>query len=85
MEGMVNDMYGITRKSVKKVVSEMKSGESIYINAISLTPSAISQIRTLIKFGTLIPDKDEASKMYNDVDSVMNGSVILPQMTYIKA
>lgn len=71
-------------RTLKKVVREMKKGETLYINAISCSFNMIGQLREYIKDGVLAPDEEEVKKSYNDVESVMNGTVIFPQMTYIK-
>lgn len=78
-------MYNVNNiKTLKKVVKEMKKGETLYINAISLSINAIEQLREYIKLNVLLPDKSEVENLYNDIESVMNGKTILPQMTYIK-
>ncbi len=71
-------------KALRKVVHEMKKGEKLYINAIGLTVNAIEQLRDYIKENVLLPDKNEVEQSYNDVESVMSGKVIFPQMIYIK-
>ena len=71
-------------RALKKVVREMKKGEKFYINAICLTVNAIEQLREYIKANVILPDESEVEKSYDDVESVMCGKVIFPQMTYIK-
>lgn len=69
---------------VANVIKKMKCGETIYINAISLSCNEITTLRTLIINGGIIPIESEVRKAYKDVESVMCGEVILPQMTYQK-
>ena len=71
-------------KTLKKTVREMKKGEKLYVNSICLTVNAIEQLRQYIKEGVLFPDKDEAEQIYSDIQAVMSGKTILPQMTYIR-
>lgn len=71
-------------RTLKKVVKEMKQGEKLYINTISLTVNTIEQLRTYIKENVLLPDKTEVEQLYNDIPAVISGKTILPQMTYIK-
>lgn len=71
-------------KTLKKVVKEMKRGEKLYVNSICLTVNAIEQLRQYIKENVLMPDKTEAEKIYKDIQAVMSGKTILPQMTYIR-
>lgn len=71
-------------RTLKKAVGEMKKGEKLYISAIGLTVNAIEQLREYVKGNVLMPERSEAEKAYNDAESIMNGKVILPQMTYIK-
>lgn len=71
-------------RTLKKVVKEMKQGEKLYINSICLTVNAIEQLRQYIKENVLLPDKSEAEQIYSDIQAVMSGKTILPQMTYIR-
>ena len=78
-------MYNVNNiRTLKKVVREMKKGEKLYVNAIGLSINAIEQLREYIKENVLLPDREEVERVYNDVETVMNGTVIFPQMTYIK-
>lgn len=62
----------------------MKQGEKLYIDSIGLTINAIEQLRQYIKENVLLPDKSEAEQISSDVQAVMSGNTILPQMIYIK-
>ena len=76
---------GISIRTLKKTVRELKSGESIYINSIGLSINSIEALRTMVMGGVLIPDSIEAEKVYKRPEDIMNGKVIFPQMTYVKA
>lgn len=69
---------------LKKAVKGMSKGEKLYINAISLTTDEIGQLRKYIKEKVLMPDESEAGKIYRNIQAVMSGETILPQMTYIR-
>lgn len=67
-----------------KAIKTLKVNEEIYINAINLTPSAFKNLKKLIQNGILTPKEKEVKTLYKDIESVMKGKTILPQMTYIK-
>lgn len=69
---------------LNKAVMELDKGEKIYINAIGLSLGAVDKLRNYIKKGVLLPYRPEVERAYKDVESVMNGNVIFPQMVYIK-
>lgn len=71
-------------RALKKVVREMNQGEKLYINSIGFTINAIEQLREYVKDNVLLPDKSEAEQIYSDIQAVMSGKTILPQMTYIR-
>ncbi len=71
-------------RTLRKVVKEMKKDETLYINAICLTTNAIEQLRNYIKENILLPDESEVEQLYSDIQAVMSGKTILPQMTYIR-
>lgn len=71
-------------RALKKNISSLKKGETIYINSIGLTINAIEYLRECIQEKVLLPYREEVEKSYKDVESVMNGKVIFPQMTYIR-
>lgn len=75
----------VQKNTLLKSVKELKSGEHIYINAISLSNNAIDALRTMIQAGVLVPPKTTVEVMYSDVKAVMDGVTILPQLTYTKA
>lgn len=78
-------MYNVNNiRTLRKVVKEMKQGEKLYINSICLTINAIEQLRQYIKENVLLPDKSETEQIYSDIQAVMSGKTILPQMTYIR-
>ena len=65
-------------------VMEMESGQIFYLNAINVSVAVVEKLREFIDIGTVEPIREEAEKYYKDVESVMSGKVILPQMEYIK-
>lgn len=67
-----------------KTIKTLKVNEEIYINAINLTPSAFKNLKKLIQNGILTPKEKEVKTLYKNIESVMKGKTILPQMTYIK-
>lgn len=78
-------MYNVNNlRAMKKAVKEMKTGEVIFINIICLTEKAVDQLRQYIIDGVLVPDEEQAKELYKVPEDVMTGSVILPQMEYIK-
>ena len=71
-------------RNFEQTINEMKPGETVYINSIGLTFKNIESLSNMIKSNVLIPVKSEVETVYKDVESVMNGDVIFPQMNYIK-
>lgn len=71
-------------RSFRKAINETKAGETVYINAINLSINSIEAIREYVKSGVLVPVREEVEKAYKDVDAVMSGKTVMPQMTYIK-
>lgn len=71
-------------RSFRKAVREMESGQIFYLNAINVSFAVVEQLREFIDIGIVEPIREEAEKYYKDVESVMSGKVILPQMEYIK-
>ena len=71
-------------RTLRKVVKEMKKDETIYNNAIFHTTNASEQHRNYIKENILLPDESEVEQLYSDIQAVMSGKTILPQMTYIR-
>ena len=73
-------------RTLKKVIREMNVGDSIYINAISCTPSMIDYLRSAIIDGTIEPDPAEIDKMIKPESRTkfILGECIAPQMTYRK-
>ena len=62
----------------------MEIGSTIYINSINMSLKGIDALREFIKSGVLEPIRAEVEKTYKDVEAVMSGNVIIPQMEYIK-
>lgn len=73
-----------TKRQLINLVMYMDIDNNAYINAINLTESAFNALRAMIKEGILEPDKDMVRETYKDVDAVMCGDVIIPQMAYTK-
>lgn len=71
-------------RSFRKQVREMEIGSTIYINSINMSLKGIDALREFIKAGVLEPIRAEVEKTYKDVEAVMSGNVIIPQMEYIK-
>jgi len=74
----------LTKSELIKTINTLKFGDRIYINSINCTPKAVDTIRTLIITNVITPDQSITATYYNDVTSVLSGSVILPQNEYIK-
>lgn len=70
-------------RSLRKLVNEGESGEMFYMNAIGCSIAMIEQLREYIQSGKVEPLKGEVEKVYNNVEAVMSGDVIFPQMTYV--
>lgn len=66
-------------------INNCADGDIIFINSISLSLSAIDQLRHYIKIGLLHPDRKEVEKVIVPlkIEEVMNGEIICPQMIYI--
>lgn len=78
-------MYNVNNVRVlRKVVSEMKPGEEIYINAICLSSNAIDQLKQYVKDGILVPKKEQVERMYKVPGDIMSGKYLIPQMFYTK-
>lgn len=71
-------------RNLKKTIKTMEVGETIFINAVNLTANGIELLRSYVKSGVLVPDRKEAEARYKDVEAVMNGNVVFPQMIYTK-
>lgn len=71
-------------KTLRNTVLKLPKGDSIYINAINLSENGIDTLKTLVKKGEIMPLKGEVQKIYKDVESVMKGDTILPQMMYVR-
>lgn len=70
--------------NIKKAIESLKKGEKIEINTLNLKAKEVRELREAIKNDIIIPDEKEIVYTYKDVESVLNGNVILPEMTYIK-
>lgn len=73
-----------TKRQLLNLVMYMDINHNAYINSINLTEGAFKALRTMIKEGVLEPDVDMVRETYKDVDAVMSGDVIIPQMAYTK-
>lgn len=65
---------------------EMKSGDRVYVNAISCTTRDVNTLRKLVQTGGLKPDETLLRKcvIESAVPAFMDGTCIFPQMDYIK-
>ena len=70
--------------NLKESIKSLKKGEKIEINTLNLKAKEVRELREAIKNDVIIPDEKEIIYTYKDVESVLNGNVILPEMTYIK-
>lgn len=80
--GMSYNRYDI--RNLKKTIKAMEAGETIFINAVNLTANGIELLRSYVKNGVLVPDRKEVEARYKDVEAVMSGAVVFPQMIYTK-
>lgn len=80
-------MKRLSRKQFQKIIDGMKPGESIYINAFNCMPAAIDALRDYIELEILVPDTEVVAKAIttDSINAVMTGSMICPQMFYIKS
>ena len=71
-------------RSLKKLIRELKVGDTFYFNSIAGTISMIDYIRELIQTGKIAPDAEELSKMIKPEAyyKFYSGESIAPQMTY---
>jgi hypothetical protein len=67
----------------RSCINGVKDNDVVYINSINLSEKSIEELRTYVKNGRLIPVQEVVVNVYKDIESVMNGEVILPQMDYI--
>lgn len=76
----------MTIKMLKGEISKIKKGETFYINAINLTPSAIDALRVLLWNEIIQPVESELQKVIKPeyITNYKRGFIIAPQMTYIK-
>lgn len=75
----------VNMRDLKKYVEkEMAVGDSLYVNVLGLSEKAFNLLRTYISTGRISPVREEVEKIYKDVEAVMNGYVVIPQMSYIK-
>lgn len=80
-------MKRLSPRQFTKIIDEMKPGEYVFINTINCMPATIDALRDYIELGILIPDTDEVAKHVttDSIIAVMTGSMICPQMFYIKS
>lgn len=76
----------INVRTLRKLIRELKPGETFYLNAISATISMVDEMKTLIKDGVIEPDREELSRVIKPEyhERFLNGESIAPQMVYIK-
>lgn len=67
----------------RSCINGVKDNDVVYINSINLSEKSIEELRTYVKNGILILVQEVVVNVYKDIESVMNGEVILPQMDYI--
>lgn len=71
-------------RSYRKMMRELKVGDTFYFNAINGSLNMIEYTRELIKAGKIAPDGEELNKMIKAEAQYKfyNGESIAPQMTY---
>ena len=71
-------------RSYRKMMRELKVGDTFYFNAINGSLNMIEYTRELIKAGKIVPDGEELNKMIKAEAQYKfyNGESIAPQMTY---
>lgn len=75
----------VNMRELKKCVEkEMNVGDSLFVSVLGLSDKAFTLLKSYIITGRLVPVREEVEKLYKDVESVMNGYVVLPQVSYIK-
>lgn len=75
----------VNMRELKKAVEvEMSVGDTLFVSVLGLTEKAFNLLKTYIMTGRITPVREEVERMYKDVEAVMNGYVVMPQMTYVK-
>lgn len=75
----------VNMRELKKAVEvEMSVGDTLFVNVLGLTEKAFNLLKTYIMTGRITPVREEVERMYKDVEAVMDGYVVMPQMTYVK-
>ena len=71
-------------RSYKKMIRELKVGDTFYYNSIAGTISMVEYTRQLIQEGKIVPDGEELAKMIKPEawHKFYSGESIAPQMTY---
>lgn len=71
-------------RSYRKMMRELKVGDTFYMNAINCSIPMIEYTRELIKSGKITPDGEELNMMIKAEAQYKfyNGECIAPQMTY---
>lgn len=77
-------MAKLNIRSYKKLIRELKAGDTFYYNSIAGTISMVEYTRQLIQEGKIRPVKEELDKMIKveAQDKFFSGESICPQMTY---
>lgn len=76
----------VTTNELSEMVKSLNIGESFYANTLGFSIKAIALLKSYIKTGVLVPDKDELNAMIKSEvqQKFIDGECIAPQMTYIK-
>lgn len=70
--------------NLKESIESLHQGEAILVDTTKLKFSDIHALRVAIKDKVISVDEREITYIYKNVDSVLNGNTILPEMVYIK-
>lgn len=73
-------------RSFAKAVREMKTGDTLYVNAISCSKATVDLLRQYIKDGILAPSEEWLQRAIKEGyrQDYITGISIAPQMDYIK-
>lgn len=70
--------------NLKESIESLHQGEAILVDTTKLKFSDIHALRVAIKDKVISVDEREITYIYKNVDSVLNGNTILPEMVHIK-
>ena len=70
----------------KKKIAEAQPGDTMYMNTINFSVSAVDLLRKFIQDGTLSPVEEELQKSVvpEALPKFLSGECLLPQMTYVR-